>query len=708
MKKKIFDHNRVFLVTFAVLSLFLIVYLIVIATGYDRQSAALRSFGEGWSDQYGNVYLIDDVKVDDTGVSPVVSKTLPDDIANSDCLCFETYNIDVFVSVDGERIYTFESKENITGKGYGTAYHEVGLSSAFAGKTVDVSFCRSNMNVRTKRGHIQKLYIGEAVDYVHMILWSNIVPIIASGLITFFGIVFLLIGMVISDNERLPFDLVSLGLTSLIVGLWLILLTNVFQIITNHIYVVRVLNRFLILLSGVPLVSFFSSLTRKKRRIYTIIEAWISVGVIATIVILRYAAGIDMMVSFQRVLLVFFAGIITLTIVMFAEQESVCRADGVPSGLKPYYIGITAFIACALIDYALYYNRRLFGNAYGTITSIAVFLLVPAVMIRFIRWWTKDRQVTERERFTNRALQYALSSDSPDESIRLMLEYMSEELKCKRAIVFEDMRNGRYAGRYSWFDQSLGKRTADLLYVPYNGFVAQVLGSYKADGNRFIIRDMENYKDINQNVYNLLGSYEVKNLVASPLEVDKTATGLLVLTDMPDEILEEASSVAGLISYFLSQLILRRDDQKRMRMYMYNDSLSQALNRRAYDEFVKDKLDMSSAFGYMSCEIADLEEISEKEGFDAGDELIRRAVGIMGEVFGKDNVYRMAGSRFAAFGFETDEAIFRDDVARFEKNASENGIRVSVGAIYCLNGTMDMRSVINSANQKMRNGGQYA
>ncbi len=48
--------------------------------------------------------------------------------------------------------------------------------------------------------------------------------------------------------------------------------------------------------------------------------------------------------------------------------------------------------------------------------------VIPAVMIRFIRWWTKDRQITERERFTNRALQYALSSDSPDESIRLMLE----------------------------------------------------------------------------------------------------------------------------------------------------------------------------------------------------------------------------------------------------------------------------------------------
>ncbi len=407
-------------------------------------------------------------------------------------------------------------------------------------------------------------------------------------------------------------------------------------------------------------------------------------------------------------LLIFFAGIIGLTVTMFAEQESVCRADGVPSGLKPYYIGIAAFIGCALVDYGLYYNRRLFGNAYGTITSVAVFMLVPAVMIRFIRWWTKDRQVTERERFTNRSLQYALSSDSPDESIRLMLEYMGAELKCKRAIVFEDMKNGRYSGRYSWFDQSLGRRTADLLYVPYKGFVDIVLESYKANSGRFIIRDMENFKDVNQNIYNLLKSYNVMNLVASPLEVDGNATGLLVLLDMPEELLEEASSVAGLTSYFLSQLILRRDDQKRMRMYMYNDSLSEALNRRAYDEFVKGKLDMSSPFGFMACEIADLEEISEKEGFDAGDELIRKAVAIMGDVFGKENVYRIAGSKFCAFGFETDETYFRDDVARFGKNAAGEGIKVSVGAVYCLNGAMDMNSVIKSANQKMRNGGQHA
>ncbi len=101
MKNRIIDHNRALLATFAVLSLFFLVYLVTIAAGYDRHSAGLRSFEEGWTDPAGNVYRIDDVRVDDTGVSPVVSKKLPDDLGDEDCLCFESYNIDVFVSVDG-------------------------------------------------------------------------------------------------------------------------------------------------------------------------------------------------------------------------------------------------------------------------------------------------------------------------------------------------------------------------------------------------------------------------------------------------------------------------------------------------------------------------------------------------------------------------------------------------------------------------------
>ena len=703
MNKKITDQNRIILTVFSVLSVFLIIFIIAITYRTDRASeSVMREFAEGWSDPDGNITNIEYVRANDDGFSPAMTKTLPGDISDGDCLCFESYNVNVDVSVDGEPVYAFKSKENLTGLGYGTAYHEVGLSSSMAGKTIQVIISRSNPEVKSKSGHIENVFLSGATAYVYKVMRSNLLTILSSGFILLFGIVFLLISFVISDNDRLPFDVASLGVSSIILGTWLLVLSNVFQLVSGHIYMARNFDRFLILTAGVPFICFFNSLTIKKSRIFPLIEFWLNVLAIVVLLVLRYGAGIDMMKTFQRVLILYFAQIIILTIIMFVRHEMYCKANGLKSGLKFYYIGIAAFFICALTDYGQYYFKKLFGDTYGAITSIGTLVLVPIVLIQFLKWWTKDRQVVERERFTNRALQYALSSDSPDESIHLMLEYMGEELKCKRAVVFEDMHNGRFHGKYAWSDKTVEKRSMDLLYIPYKGIVEELLVAYRENGNRYVMANAESFKDEKQSVYNMLMSYGVVNLVANPLEVDGDVTGLLVLLDMPADILDEAASVANLTSYFLSQLILRRDDQKRRRTYTYNDSLSGAQNRRAYDEFVSRRLDLTSPFGYMVCSIEDLEEISDKGGFEAGDSVVADIVVLMSDVFGSENVYRMAGSRFAAFGFETDETYFNDDVARFEKSAKEKGISVSTGAVYCINGAKELRTVLKSATDKMK------
>ncbi len=701
------NRNSLLQLVFGISAALLTVVLIAFAVRIDEGGVEdMRPFVNGWTAGDGKEYDISQLRVDESGISPLLQKRLPENIQDSDDLCFESSNVNVYVLVEGHEIYSFESKENLTGKGYGTAYHEVGLGRDHAGKTIELYFTNCNPKYSSKRGYITNMYLGPAASYIHMELKSNALALVASGLILFFGIVFLLISLVVSDRERLPFDVSYLGMASVLIGAWLMALTNVYQLVTDHIYVVRVLNRFLILLAGAPLVGFFNSLTRKKRRIYTLTAFGSSVLLIAILLILRFAAGVDMMQSFQKVLMIFYAVVIISTLVMIIENERFCHRSGIASGMKFYYVAIAVFIVCALADYALYSTKRLFGNTYGALTSFGTFILVPVALIQFIRWWTKDREVIERERFTNRALQYALSSDSPDESIRLMLEYMGKELKCKRAIVFEDMHNGRFAGKYGWLDQSLGNRSIDLLYLPYRGFVEEVLRSYSENGNRFLISDMEEYRDVDQNIYNLLRSYNADSAVVNPLEVDGDVTGLLVLLDLPANLIEEATSVAALTSYFLSQLILRRDDQKRMRTYTYNDSLSGAGNRRAYEEFVKNGLDMASPFGYISCEICDLDKISEEESLEAGDKKVIDTVEMLSDIFGKENVYRMVGSRFAAFGFETDETYFCDDVAKFEKKAAEAGISVNVGYVYCQNGTTDMQRVIRTAGERIKGGKQ--
>ena len=702
MNDKSYDKSKALITIYGILSLIIVITVTVFTYGLDKASEKdIVDFGEGWVDDSGNKYEIEDVRINDDGTAPAVHKALPADLKDGDALCIESYNINMDVSVDGQIIYSFTSKENITGVGYGTAYHEVGLSETMAQKVVTINYKRCNPELKAKRAHIEEIYLGDTVSYIHMTVKNNYIALIASGLVMFFGILFVLISIVVSDNTRVPFDMTALGLASIITGAWLFVLTNVIQLITGHVYTIRVADRFLILLAGFPLICFFNSLTYKKHRIYQLIEFWSTILIMASLVIMRYFFGVDMMHSFQRLLIVYFIEIVILTVMIFAGHERYCRKNSIVSGLKYYYFGIGVFIICALTDLTLYFFKKMIGNSYGMMTSIGTFFFVPIVLIQFIKWWTKDRQVVERERFTNRSLQYALSSDSPDESIRLLLEFMGEEFGCKRVIVFEDMHNGKFNGRYAWFDKSLERKSVDLVYIPKIEVMDRIVNAYRENGNKYIIDDVEAIKDLNPIAYNMLKTYNIGSLVINPLEVDGEVTGLMMLIDMAHEIMEEASSVATLTSYFLSQLILRRDDQKRMRTYKYNDSLSGAQNRRAYDEFVSERLDLSKPFGYMMCRINDLEDISVNEGFGAGDNLIAKLVDIMSDVFGSENVYRLAGSSFVAFGFETDETYFGDDVARFEKNAKDNGINVSVGSVYCINGTMDIRTVVKRARDNI-------
>ena len=52
-----------------------------------------------------------------------------------------------------------------------------------------------------------------------------------------------------------------------------------------------------------------------------------------------------------------------------------------------------------------------------------------------------------------------------------------------------------------------------------------------------------------------------------------------------------------------------------------------------------------------------------------------------------------------AFGFQTEEVFFQNDVERFKKQVIESGIKLQIGAVYCIYGTKDINIVINKANE---------
>jgi diguanylate cyclase (GGDEF)-like protein len=190
-------------------------------------------------------------------------------------------------------------------------------------------------------------------------------------------------------------------------------------------------------------------------------------------------------------------------------------------------------------------------------------------------------------------------------------------------------------------------------------------------------------------------------MIASPIEGTDKLLGIFVILDVPQDVLDEVAKIIGIISYFISQLLSRRNEEKRLKAYIYNDALTGAYNRRAYREYIGGGLDISSPFGYLVCEIRDLEKANKTLGFDSGDKMVIEAANQLMEVFGKDNVYRSSGIELVAFGFETDEAYFNNDVERFRKLAKSKNVNVYIGAVYCIYGTKDINMVIERAAYKL-------
>ena len=320
-------------------------------------------------------------------------------------------------------------------------------------------------------------------------------------------------------------------------------------------------------------------------------------------------------------------------------------------------------------------------------------------MVNFVKWWSKDQVLIGRDRFVNRIMHYAISSNSPDDIISSIMEYIGKELQVGRVVIFEDQGNGKYHGSYQWCREDKDPSAIDLLYLPYKGFVEDVEKTFEVTGNRLVVSDVEEYKNSNSYLYNLLKSNHIENMVASPLSINNKLMGMITLIELPHGLLSEASEIIGLTSYFLSQLLLRRDEDKRLRTFIYYDSLAGTLNRRAYKEFMEEKLDISAPFGYLVCIIEGLENANKMLGFDSGDRMVIETSGYLTEVFGKENVFRISGSKLVAFGFQTEEVFFQNDVERFKKQVIESGIKLQIGAVYCIYGTKDINIVINKANE---------
>ncbi len=668
----------------------------------SEASRPIRAFSEGWTQDPRTDYLIDNLKCGSFSTDRGLSKKLPEDLTDTDALCFSSQNCNLKVFIEDKEVYSFTSRENLTGVGYGSKVHAVGLGKADAGKTV--TFYYRAVYEGMASGRIYGVYLSPTIDFFRFQIGNMGLSVFFSLLTVFFGLVLVLIHLSITDKEALPFNVIGLGFFALIMGIWLLIDTNFLQLLTGTVYVLRDIRMTILFLAGYPLAAFVNSMTRLKRGIYLHLSFFLSMGALAFLLILRYAYGIDMIESHSKTLIVYVALMLLLIVIMLVENGRYTRMLGTRSSFRAFYIGVTVLLTCAVGDLISYFARPVKGDTFGGLTRIAMTFFVVVMLVRFLTWWTRDHKEVERDRFINRALQYAVSADSPENNIRSLLWFLGTEFEARRIFIFEDQKNGKYRGTYEWFADDQHSLSLDLMYVPFHGVVDDLYEAFKKNDQKLIVRNIEDYRTANPMFYNVLSTNHVDNMVLAALEVNQNLIGVVGVVGAPEKSLEGIAEIISLISYFLAQIILQREEQKRMYYYTYNDALSGAMNHRAYRKFVEQGLDTTTAFGYFCCSVTGLEEINKTYGYEAGDRIVVEVAGCLMEVFGNENVYRLNGTDFSVFGFESEELFFENDVERVKKRIAEKQIEIRSDSLYCMYGTKNLDLVIRRVNDRMSEG----
>lgn len=694
---------RIYLSVYLVTLILICGYFLFFTDAYrlirDERVNAAVVFSDGWTDDRGQTVDLEEVNTRDYGGVATFTKMLPPSIKPNDEFCFITANSNVTVWIDDVLSYEFIAQKNITGMGYGKAYHTVNLGSLDEGKEITVRLAAVFKS--GAGGRIVKIRLCEAPVFRLSVLKGSFIPFILSIFIMVSGILIIILRQGIPKNQKLPYNLVALGASLTIAGVWLIGDTAVFQVMLGHVRFWRGIEYLLLLFSITPTLSFALSFVKKQRGIFVHTTFLMPFAALCIMFFTRFVLDIDMS-RYGFVVYIAYGLTLALMIVIAVDNEIYCRKNNISPNLRSFYIGGGAFLIGAVIDIcivaATYKNKVIPSRGY--FMRIGITVLVITMLIRITRWWSNESSTIARDRFINKILQYSLASSDADVKLNLVMEYLGREFNADRAYVFEEVANGVFDNTYEWCKKDVSSQIHNLKGLPYEGVVDSWYEEYKKN-NSVLIYDLEEYKNVSLNMYNVLKPQGINTLITAPLEANGRYIGFFGVDNPPVDAMNEIREILRLLAYFISQLLQEKQYENKLVYYSYYDSLTGVRNRRAITEFESEELDASKPYGFIMCDVNGLKIMNDTLGHEAGDALLTDVAKSLVKAFGNTNVYRVGGDEFAIYDCESDKTAFFEKVAQAREYISNLGRSVSLGCVYEENGNPDYEAAKTEADKIM-------
>lgn len=662
--------------------------------GYPNEH--YQSFTSGWKSQDGSEASLKKLPSSDADGRILLSNILPDVIPYGESLNLISHNIRFSLYLDDVKVYDYYPEKNLTGSGTGDVYHNISLTASDAGKTVTIEVLLPY--VGESGGRFSDAVISNNRTFYYLIFRQNGMAFYLSSLIIFFGIAVVIIHFGMYRENKYGYNLLALALASTLIGAWTLIETNVPQILLGSINALRVLDYTLLPLMLYPMIVFINSITKRPSKVYPLIAFATTTLSLGSVFAIHFIFGTDM----HNLMPIFFSAYIITIILVFViliNNYRYCKEREIPADLTYFAFGATFFTGGGLIDLIRYQMSGHSKNSNGSFLRFGLFIFIATMFLQIIRWLTQERRTNRRDSFVNSLMHYSMTGESPEDTIKQMLEYLGKELLADRTYIFEDAGDGTYKNTYAWSVKKASARPA-IETVPYDGFVDIFYEEYERS-NIVMIQDISDRKETNPIIYNICEPRGIKSLVTAPLRIDGKYAGFFGVDNPPSSNIEEISGIMQLLEYFLSEIMLQRDNQEKLIQYSYYDQMTGTKNRRALHEFEISELNTKKPYGYVMFDINGLKKMNDTEGHEAGDMMIKDVADALISVFSKEKVFRMGGDEFAAYSMLETEDKFLEAIERVKRLITEKGRSSSIGYIYRSAGDSDYEAVKKEADAMM-------
>lgn len=311
------------------------------------------------------------------------------------------------------------------------------------------------------------------------------------------------------------------------------------------------------------------------------------------------------------------------------------------------------------------------------------------------------------ETLVNEGLRIAMSHVLADDSLDVILSYLGKILNADRVYIFEKNARGNDDNTYEWAREGVSEEKENLQDVP-----AEVCANWYQDfseGKITIIKDLEEIKNQNQLLYEVLKVQNVSSIVTVPLFEDGVPIGFYGVDNPPVDMFDYTANLLQMMGYFVLALLRQRNLQKELLHMSYNDDLTKVGNRRFFADTIQ-KMTDEDAVGFVYCDVTGLKRLNDSEGHQAGDKLLLQVTSILKEVFSKEQIFRLGGDEFVVLFRSSDYDLFQDKVLQImfqhkilqlRELSIQRQVNLAIGSSWAQNPGNKLIELLSEAEEKM-------